>query len=127
MVEHHGTTRDLIDLKERGTALIVDLARIFAIEARVNTTNTIERLRGAAGRSSLSESGAEDLLAAFDLISLLRLRHQYHQLQQGEPLSNLVPISRLSKLEQRDLKEAFRTIARIQRGVEFSFQTTNMG
>lgn len=127
VVERHGTARDLIDLKERGTALIVDLARLFALEARVRATNTLERLRGAAGRSSLSESGAEDLIAAFDLISLLRLRHQYRQLQQGEPLTNLVPVSRLSKLEQRDLKDALRAVSRIQRGVEFSFQTTQMG
>lgn len=126
VVERDSTARDLIDLKMRGTALIVDLARLFALEAGLGETNTVARLRLAAGRSSLSVSGAEELIAGFDAISLLRLRHQYQQLQHGEQISNQVPVSRLSKLEQRDLKEALRAVARIQRSVAFSFQTARI-
>ncbi len=127
VVEHHGTTRDLIDLKERGTALIVDLARLFALEAGSAEVNTLARLRLAAGRSSLSETGAEELIAAFETITLLRLQHQYRQIQSGEQPTNQMPVSRLSKLEQQELKRAFRSVARIQRSVEFSFQTARIG
>ncbi len=127
VVEHHGTTRDLIDLKERGSALIVDLARLFALEAGSAEVNTLARLRLAAGRSSLSETGAEELIAAFETINLLRLRHQYRQIQSGEQPTNQMPVSRLSKLEQQELKRAFRSVAHIQRSVEFSFQTARIG
>ena len=127
VVEQHGTTRDLIDLKERGTALIVDLARLFALEAGSAEVNTLARLRLAAGRSSLSETGAEELIAAFETINLLRLHHQYRQIQSGEQPTNQVPVSRLSKLEQQELKRAFRSVAHIQRSVEFSFQTARIG
>lgn len=127
VVEQHGTARDLIDLKERGTALIVDLARLFALEAGSAVTNTLARLNIAAGRSSLSEKGAEELAAAFELISLLRLRHQYQQLQRGEEMTNQMPVSRLTKLEQEELRRAFRSVNSIQRSVEFSFQTARVG
>jgi len=123
VLERSGKARDLIDLKVRGTALIVDLARIFALECGCTDTSTLARLRAAGISSSLSEAGAEELAAAFELISLLRLRHQYRQLRQGEELTNQVPVSRLTSLEQRELKEALWAVARIQRSVEVLFQT----
>lgn len=123
VVERSGASRDLLDLKIRGTALIVDLARLYALEAGCAETNTLARLRTSTGQRSLSQSNAEELSAAFELISLLRLRHQYQQVQRGEQPTNLVPVSNLSKLEQRDLKDAFRAIASIQRSVEQMFQT----
>lgn len=123
VLERSGTARDLIDLKVRGTALIVDLARIFALECGCAATSTLARLRAAGISSSLSEAGAEELAAAFELISLLRLRHQYRQLRQGEELTNQVPVSQLTSLEQRELKEALWAVARIQRSVEVLFQT----
>lgn len=124
--ERDSGARDLVDLKLRGTALIVDLARLFAIEAGCTATNTLARLRLSTSGSGLSENGAEELSAAFELISLLRLRHQYQQLQRHEPPSNLVPFTDLSTLEQRELKEAFHTVARLQRSIAFAFQTGNI-
>lgn len=127
VVERHGTGRDLVDLKERGTALIVDLARLFALEAGSAVNNTLARLKIAAGRSSLSEKGAEELAAAFEFLSLLRLRYQYQQLRRGEETTNQMPVSKLTKLEQEELKRAFRAVSNIQRSVEFAFQTARVG
>jgi CBS domain-containing protein len=127
VLERSGESRDLLDLKARGVALIVDLARLYALEAGSKESNTLARLRTAAGKSSLDREGAEKLTAAFELISLFRIRHQYQQIQRGEEPDNLVPVSDLSKLEQRDLKEAFRAVATSQRGIEFTFQTSMFG
>jgi CBS domain-containing protein len=127
VLERDGNSRDLIDLKQRGTALIVDLARVYALEAGSLETNTLSRLRSAAAKSSLSQSGAEELSAAFELINLFRLQHQYRQIQQGEEVNNHVPISRLSKLEQRELKDALRAVGDAQRAAEYSFRTTVLG
>jgi CBS domain-containing protein len=127
VLERDGDARDLIDLKQRGTALIVDLARVYALEAGSLETNTLSRLRSAAAKSSLSQSGAEELSAAFELINLFRLQHQYRQIQQGEEVNNHVPISRLSKLEQRELKDALRAVGDAQRAAEYSFRTTVLG
>ncbi len=123
VLERKGNQRDLIDLKLRGTALIVDLARLFALEAGCRATNTLTRLRLAAAHSTLSDIGGQELAAAFELISLFRLRYQYALLRRGEQPSNQMPMSAITDLERRELKEAFAAIGRVQRGVEFAFQT----
>lgn len=126
LLERQGKQKDLIDLKYRGTAMLVDLARLFALEAACPATNSLARLRLAAEKSTLSRSGAEELAAAFELLSLLRLRHQRRQLERNEMPTNLVSLSELSQIEQRELKESLLAIAKTQRGVEFAFQTGRM-
>lgn len=123
VLERNDAGRDVIDLKQRGTALIVDLARLFALETGCTATNTLTRLRMSTASDHLSNSGAEELAAAFELISLLRLRHQYQQIQRGAQPTNYLPFSELTALEQRELKEALHTVARMQRSVAFTFQT----
>lgn len=122
-VERDGAGRNVIDLKVRGTALIVDLARLFAIAAGLSDTNTLTRLKKAAQRSDLSDEGSDELAAAFELISQIRLRHQYAQLQRDETPTNLVEVETLSPYERRELKEALRAVGRIQRSVETLFGT----
>jgi CBS domain-containing protein len=118
---------DTFDLKMRGTGLVVDLGRLFGLEAGVTTTNTINRLRqAAAGDGELSSSGAEELVAAFELISLMRLRHQLAQIRSGAEPSNLIVISQLSPLERRELKGALRAISAVQSSVELTFRTAMM-
>jgi CBS domain-containing protein len=123
VVEQDGEGRDVVDLKVRGTALVVDLARLFALAAGSAETNTIARLRVSAPHSDLSEQGAEELQAAFEFLSMLRLRHQYGQIEQGLQPTNLVPVASLSSLERRDLKGAMRAIGSIQRSVSSMFGT----
>jgi CBS domain-containing protein len=127
VLEKSGESRDLLDLKERGVAIIVDLARLYALEAGSSESNTLARLRTSAGKSSLDKANAEKLTSAFELMSLFRIRHQYQQIGRNEEPDNLVPVSSLSKLEQRDLKEAFRAVSTSQRSVEFTFQTSMFG
>ncbi len=126
-LERQGERRDLIDLKQRGTALIVDLARLFALEAGCASTNTQARLRLAAPHSSLSQAGSEELIAAYELINLLRLRHQYRQIRHHDQPTNYVALSELSGLERRDLKESLLAIERAQRGAENTFHTSHIG
>lgn len=122
VLERSGEAKDLIDLKARGTALIVDLARLYCIQTGCVETNTPARLRASSARSGLSETGAEELIAAFELISLLRLRYQYQQIRAGKEPQNHVPVSWLSALERRELKEVLWAVERIQQSVELSFQ-----
>lgn len=87
-------------------------------------TNTITRLRKSAGHSSLNETSAEELIAAFELIGLLRLRWQYQQLCQGLEPGNQVEVDKLTPLERRELKEALRAVAVAQHAVAVTFQTS---
>ncbi|MFV9505201.1 MAG: DUF294 nucleotidyltransferase-like domain-containing protein [Oscillochloridaceae bacterium umkhey_bin13] len=125
--ERRGEHKDRLDLKHRGTALIVDLARIFALQAGRTETSTTARLRMAWPEASISEVEAHALIGAFDLLSQLRLRHQLAQLAQGETPNNLIHYPSLSPLEQRELRAAFQTIGRVQRALAMSFQTDRLG
>lgn len=117
-----GLRRDEIDLKLRGTAPVVDLARLYALEAGFSGTNTLARLSAAGGHSSLSVDDAEELAAAFELLSVLRLRHQRALIGRGLPPDNLVPMHELSALERRELKDALRVVQRVQQGTAWTFQ-----
>ncbi len=124
VLEHDGEGRDVIDLKVRGTALIVDLARLFALSVGCTETNTITRLQVAAHYGDLSKTGADELIAAFEHINRLRLRNQYEQMQNDEEVSNLVQVAWLTSLERRELKGALKAIGNIQRSVSLRFGVT---
>jgi CBS domain-containing protein len=97
----------VLDLKLRGIAGIVDLARVFALEAGVPETNTLVRLRLAAERGV---PVAHDLAEAFEYLQQVRLRHQVRQLRAGAEPDNVVPIAELTLLEQRWLRDLFRLL-----------------
>jgi CBS domain-containing protein len=126
-LERHGELRGTLDLKLRGSGLVVDLARLFALEAGVAATPTVARLRESWPESSLGQEEAERLIAAFELIGLLRLRHQRAQLARGAQPSNQIVFAELSPLERRELKEALQVIAAVQRGVAAGFHTDALG
>ncbi len=123
VTERQGSRRDLLDLKLRGTALVVDLARLFALEAGCAATNTLTRIQRAAASGLLSETGAEDLAAAFELLSLQRLRHQVTQIARGETPNNIVSIAEMTPLERRQVKDALRVVETVQRSVALKFRT----
>jgi CBS domain-containing protein len=127
LLERDRDRRPILDLKRNGSALIVDLARLFGLKAGSPAVGTLDRLRDAADGGSLSRAGADNLTAAFEQINLLRLRHQYDLIGRGEPPSNDVPVGQLSSQERRALRDALRVVARIQRSVVFSFQTAWFG
>ncbi|NJP06859.1 MAG: cyclic nucleotide-binding/CBS domain-containing protein [Chloroflexaceae bacterium] len=120
VLERVGDRRDIIDLKLRGTALFVDLGRIFALEAGCAATNTITRLQLSTADGHLSESGAQSLIAGFELVSRLRTAHQYEQLRHGETPDNQVSLSALSAWERRELKEALVTVGDMQQSIAAS-------
>jgi CBS domain-containing protein len=117
VVESSGEHRGRLDLKYGGILPIVDLARWAGMAAGVTSASTTERLRAAASAGTLSASDARTLEDALALITGLRLEHQVEQLRHGRPPDNYVDPSRLSGLTRSYLKEAFRAVASVQKGV----------
>ena len=105
---------DTLDLKRGGIMPIVELARIHALAAGSTALGTVERLREAAERRTLSRGGAEDLEDALAFVSTLRARHQADQLKRGLAPDNHVRPDELSPLERSQLKDAFAVIRRQQ-------------
>jgi CBS domain-containing protein len=123
VVESSGEHRGRLDLKYGGILPIVDLARWAGMAAGVTSASTTERLRAAAAAGTLSNSAARTLEDALALITGLRLEHHVEQLRNDQPLDNYVDPRRLSGLTRAYLKEAFRAVASVQKGVSAELGT----
>jgi CBS domain-containing protein len=117
VVEHGGEHRGRLDLKHGGLIPIVDLARWAGMAAGVTSASTAERLRAAGTAGTLSHGDAHTLGDAFELMGRLRLEHQVEQLRAGQQPDDYVDPRTLSSLTRTHLKEAFRAVATIQKGV----------
>jgi CBS domain-containing protein len=89
----------------------------------VRDTNTLDRLRAAAERGIFAAAEASELRAAYQFAARLRLRHQLACLDAGLPPDNFIRPRALGKADRLLLKEAFKTIAWLERGVAERFQT----
>ncbi len=116
--DHRGT----IDLKKNGVVPIVDIARVYALEASITEVNTHRRLEEGRQASVMSEAGAADLLAAFEFIAITRLRHQAHQIRAGGKPDNFMSPNEISHLERDQLKKAFQVVKTIQSALSNAHQ-----
>jgi CBS domain-containing protein len=114
VLKHDGENKSVLDLKHNGIAPIVDLARIYALTEGISSTNTITRLRQAAGTRSLTKESAANLIAAYEFISMLRMQNQSMRMQNNKKPNNFLPPKALSKLEREHLKDAFKVIKTMQ-------------
>jgi CBS domain-containing protein len=111
-----------IDLKAHGTAPIVDLARLLALEAGDPTVSTTARLRAAADHGT-SGTAAADLAAGFEFLQQLRLSHQALQLATGTAPDDAVPLAELTPLQRRWLKDTAELLRTCQQSTRIAFQT----
>jgi CBS domain-containing protein len=87
------------------------------MSAGVTSASTSERLRAAAAAGSLSDSESRTLEDALALITGLRLEHQVQQLRAGQMPDDYIDPATLTRLTRSYLREAFRAVASIQKGV----------
>jgi CBS domain-containing protein len=117
VVEKSGEHKDQLNLKIKGITPLVDLVRLFSLERGVRDTSTFDRLAALAERNTLVGEYSDDLEHTFDFMTLLRVHHQYEQLDAGLPTDNFINPNQLSNLEKRTIKDAFNLISTIQDAV----------
>lgn len=118
VLEDDGEHKDMLDLKHKGIAPIVELARIYALTEGISSINTINRLKAAAGTPSLSKEASDDLIDALEFLGSLRIEHQAKQIKSNQPADNYLAPSSLSKLEREHLKDAFKVIRSMQKVIQ---------
>lgn len=112
-----------LDLKHGGLLPIIDLTRVHALAAGVTGVSTQERLTAAAMPGGLSAQGASELRDAFELIGIMRARHQAEQIRTGISPDNFLAPGALSPQNRAHLKDAFGIINLMQRALAQQFQT----
>jgi CBS domain-containing protein len=120
VLEAGGVRRGALDLKRGGLLPIEALARWAALSAGVSAKATLARLDAAAAAGTLGAGDAAELRDAFEFLCALRMEHQLEQVRAGDEPTDLIEPSRLTPLTRSSLKHAFRTIARVQRGIAVS-------
>lgn len=114
IVEKSGEHKDELNLKIKGIAPFVDMGRLFSLEKGIQETSTIERMNALRDRHTIVKDYADEFEEAFEFLMLLRLRHQYEQIEDGKEPDNFVGPDKLSNLERRKVKEAFKLISKMQ-------------
>jgi CBS domain-containing protein len=112
-----GERRGVLDIKHRGLQPVETLARWAGLAAGVSAASTRARLTAARDAGSLEADDAELLREAYELMSALRMEHQVEQLRAGRPPDDLIEPRALASLTRASLKEAFRAVERVQRGI----------
>ena len=118
VVEHSGEHRGGFHIKARGLMPIVEAARAYALARGVTRTNTFERLRALRELGEINQADANDLLAAYEFVIRLRIRHHLDLLESGQPLDDFIVPDQLSRVDRKTLKEHFKVIAQMQSYIE---------
>ena len=122
IVEHDGEHRGTLDIKKGGLLPIVDLARSAALAAGVAAASTAARLDAVEAAGTIAPSDVTVLRDAFDLVTELRMQHQVQQLRRGQAPDNHMDPDAPTPLVRTYLRDAFRAVDRVQRGIKTSIQ-----
>lgn len=119
--------REVIDLKLQGTAIFVDVARLYALANGVPATGTRARLQAAAIALGAGAREGEAWAAAFEFLQLLRLQVQLDAASPGavgapDGNANLVDVGALNDIDRRMLKESLRVARTLQQRLELDYQ-----
>ncbi|HTU85846.1 MAG TPA: putative nucleotidyltransferase substrate binding domain-containing protein [Solirubrobacteraceae bacterium] len=117
VLEADGSRSDRLDIRRAAIAPIVELARWGSAVSGVVEGSTVERLQAAASGGALSEQDALTLSDAFELGLELRVAHHMEQLADGRPPDDRIECARISPLMRDHLRDVFRAVASVQRGL----------
>jgi CBS domain-containing protein len=112
-----GERKGVLDIKHGGLVPIETLARWSGLAGGVSAASTHARLQASAQAGTLAADDAAVLSDAFDLVCKLRMEHQVEQMRTGHAADDLIDPKSLATLTRSSLKEAFRAVARVQRGI----------
>lgn len=110
VLEERGERRGGLDIKS-AMRLVVDFARIYAMQGHLRETNTIKRLAAIHQQKRLEKKERDELIHAYEYLMSQRLKHQAARIVNtgGSPDNYLKP-GQLTQIEQQALKEAFKCI-----------------
>jgi len=124
VMEPDGRYKDTINLKRRGTAPLTDLIRVHALAAGSRAQNSFERLEDVDKTRLLPEGASERLKDALEFISMVRIRHHVHNLEQGEEPNNSIRPDIVSADERHSLKAAFQALSNAQKFLQFRYRAS---
>ncbi|MCL5734200.1 MAG: DUF294 nucleotidyltransferase-like domain-containing protein [Actinobacteria bacterium] len=100
---------------------IVNFARLYALNYRVDSTNTLDRLAELRDRGVVSRESYEEMVPDYETLMQIRLRRQATAIEQGLKPSNLIPPHELTSAEEIKLKKLFAIAVDLRKKISFDF------
>ena len=121
LVESKGEHRDTFNIKA-AMQPVVDYARIYALNYKIEETNTFERIKQLLNMGKISIQEHNELETAYSYLMQQRFVTQVKNAmdQNGKP-DNYINPKHLSRIEQTMLKEIFKRIEKFQGKLSFDF------
>ena len=126
-VRGSGPKRGTVDVKGAGALQLVGAARVAALEFGLPQTNTIDRLRAAAGCGLYGADELREITDAYQHLVRLRLVHQLERLAAGAQPDNDLDPAQLSRADALLFRDALKTVERVQAGIRARFSTDLLG
>ncbi|MCL1074845.1 DUF294 nucleotidyltransferase-like domain-containing protein [Shewanella dokdonensis] len=121
VLERDGSEEKGIDLKHRGSVLINDIARVYALSSGLKEVNTAKRIRVLIANGILTRKDGLNLADALEFIAHMRLANQGRQYENREALSNYLRPQALSSLMRHQLRDAFKVVHDAQAALKLKF------
>jgi CBS domain-containing protein len=113
---------ETFDLKKIGTFPIVHGTRALALEHRLESLGTTERLQELVNRQVLPAALVRDLVETLHLLMAMKLRNNLRQQALGQPISNLIELNTLSTLDRDLLKDALLIIKQFKQHLRLHYR-----
>lgn len=115
--DKHG---DYLDIKKHGIAILNQLIRLYSLAEGLTVAPIPERLSSLQQSELLTPEEIENLHEAWYFLTDLRLQSQFSQRTVDMPTHTIDP-ARLTTMQRRQLKAAFRVIKEAKQGVLYKF------
>ena len=112
--------KQVIDLKMQGTAIVVEVARIYALAHRIEALNTQERLAALGRLAGVPKKESTAWIAAFQYIQTLRLSIQLDGGMIGDN-PNALDVETLNAVDRTILKGSMARIRSLQQRLELDY------
>ncbi len=121
VLEEKGERKGGLDIKS-AMRLVVDFARIYALQGMIPETNTTKRLDAVFHQKSIDKETLDNLTYAYEYLMHQRLKHQVTVMsKKGAPPDNYLQPGKLTHIERQALKEAFKRIRTAQGKLRLDF------
>ncbi len=122
VVEKGQRHKDTLEIKKGGIFPIVHGVRSLALEHRLKTTNTSERIRDLRDKGIFDNTFAMELIEAFNFLLGLQLRNKLAQIAVDQPTDNFIRPDDLSTLERDVLRDSLYVVKRFKEFVRYHFR-----
>ena len=106
-----GEHKDQIDLKKKCITPLINVVRLYALQEGVPETSTLDRIHALSEGGTVVRELADELVRAYEFFLLLRIHHQYEQIQSGGEPDNFINPKELSNLQKKVFRDSCQSIS----------------